>query len=255
MVRWIKVAACLSASLLLLTSCAMESTVSASSGSQEEPPKLVQLQQPQEGQEMAVIHTALGEIHILLYEEQAPQTVRQFKQLVQEGFYNGNRVFAIDPQTHSIFAGATDESGSSGEIATEDGKAVEPEVTPEVWHFSGAVSTYGTRTGIFNRRFVSDSRFFIVGDVSAQPELLEQMEENDYSEQVMEAYKKLGGCPQYTGFFTVFGQVIEGLDLVEQIAAGGADETGRPLEETVIDSIELTEYTSESGGRQAESAA
>ena len=242
MVRWIRIAACLSAGMLLLSACGAESGPAAVSGGTEEEVRLVQLQPPQEGQETVVLHTTRGDIRILLYEEQAPQTVRQFKQLVEEGFYDGNPFFAVDPQSHAVFAGAADGTGETGATAGE--RSVEPEVTSEVWHFSGAVSAYGTRTGFFRRRIVSDSRFFILGNLPASQQLLEQMEENDYPDEVIAAYKKLGGCPQYTGFFTVFGQVIEGLDLVEEIVSGGVDEeTGRPLAETVIESAELSQYT------------
>lgn len=249
MIIWAKAVACLSMSLVLLTGCGVTDQgrrVEAASRSGGETLELVQMHAPADGQDMAVVKTSLGNIRIVLYEQFAPQTVKQFKRLVEEKFYDGKRIFSVDPDSKLMFAGAEDDEGTKGRIATDDGKAVEPEVTPRVWHFSGAVSAFGTQTGIFNRRYVSDSRFFIVGDQPAQLDLLDQMEENDFPNEVIQAYKKLGGCPQYTGFYTVFGQVIDGMEIVNEIVAGGVnEETGAPLAETVIESVSLTTYSSE----------
>ncbi len=244
MVAWIKVIAGVSVSLCLLAGCGPVGTMEQTdqTSSQKESLELVQLQKPNEGQDMAVLHTSLGNISILLYGQYAPNTVNQFKKLVQDGFYNGKNIFPISGDEHTFLSGADGQDGSSGTVATENGKPVEPEVTPNVWHFSGAVSAYGKETGIFNKRYVSDSRFFIVGNQSAQTELIEQMEEGGFPREVISAYKKLGGRPQYTGFYTVFGQVIDGMDVVEELITKVQSGAGEDL---MINSAELTTYSEE----------
>jgi peptidyl-prolyl cis-trans isomerase B (cyclophilin B) len=232
-------------SVAMLVGCSgMNPNSSDQTESEEsEPIDLVQLKDPVEGQEMAVVKTNLGNISFILYEEYAPNTVAHFKKLVKEGFYNHNSIFGIDEEIHSFFAGATKEDGSKGKIATDDGKAVDPETCENVWHFSGAVSALGEKKGLFQPKYVSDSRFFIVGDQPAVQDFVDQMEENDYPEEVINAYKQLGGYPQFTGFYTVFGQVVGGMDVVNQIVSSDYDEeTGRPVENLVIESIELSAY-------------
>ncbi len=210
---------------------------------------LVQLQPPKEGQEMAIMTTNMGVIKFVLYEDYAPNTVAHFKKLVQEGFYNNNPIFSVQKEVSSMLAGATDDVGNEGKVVTEDGEKIKPETSKDVWHFSGAVSAIGDEEGIFAKTIMSDSRFFIVGNREADTEILEQLEENNYPEKVISAYKELGGMPVYTGRFTVFGQVVEGLDIVDDIInqetkkTDEGQDTGIPAEELIIESIELSAYS------------
>lgn len=64
---------------------------------------LVQLQPPEEGQDMAVVTTNVGTIKFVLYEDYAPNTVKQFKALVEEGFYENNPVYAVQKDIGSFF--------------------------------------------------------------------------------------------------------------------------------------------------------
>lgn len=237
-----KAVAVMTMGLFCLTGCMPAGT---------EPPtqniNLVQLQEPQADQEMAVMETNYGTVKFVLYEEYAPETVKQFKQLVEEGFYTENQVYAIYEDESYMIAGASDDKGDEGKTTTEDGKGVKPEVSSDLWHFPGAVSAMGEESGI-TQTIRGDSRFFIVGDCPADAETLEQMEENKYPEEVISAYKERGGKPLYTGQYTIFGQVVEGMDVVNSMISAEtvADENGNPTltpaEDLIIYSITLTTY-------------
>lgn len=213
---------------------------------------LVQLDPPEEGQEMAVVTTNKGVIKFVLYEKYAPNTVKQFKTLVEEGFYNNSPIYAVQKDISTFLTGSSDGVGKEGKVVTEDGKKIKAETTPDLWHFSGAVSAYGESSGVLTKQIQSDSRFFILGDRPADTAVIEEMEEYSYPEEVINAYKEKGGLPLYTGQFTVFGQVIEGMDVVNDIIDSkmekdeAGQETPIPDEELVIEKIELAAYSSTS---------
>lgn len=210
---------------------------------------LIQLKPPKENQEMAVIHTNLGDIKFVLYEEYAPKTVKQFKKLVNDGFYNNKKCYGIETNNKTIFTGATTEDGKKGKIDTENSKALDVEFSQNLWHFSGAVSAYGTEKGIYNKTIKSDSRFFILGNRGVDTEILKVMEQYHYPKEVIEAYKYLGGLPTITGKYTVFGQVVEGLDIVNDVINSDFKEvhgkkTIKPNKELIIYSIDIINYMS-----------
>ena len=64
----------------------------------------------------------------------------------------------------------------------------------------------------------------------------------NYSEKAREEYGKLGGTPHLDFGYTVFGQVIEGMDIVDSIASAETDEKDMPLEDIVIEKAEIVKY-------------
>lgn len=239
MKKWIGAAVGVLTVSLILSGCSMMGNTTDPVN--EESMKLVQLESPADGQDMAVMTTDKGVIKFVLYPEYAPKAVDNFKKLVKEGFYNNTKVFGGMNDT-AFLAGATDDTGLKGK--TQDDKMIENEYHDNLWHFGGAVSIYGNETGWFNKhKETGDSRFMINTDIAVSEEVLTQMEQGGYPQAVIDGFKEKGGLPNFTRNYAVFGQVIEGMDVVNAITADGFDEeTQRPKTEIKIISIELTTY-------------
>ena len=68
------------------------------------------------------------------------------------------------------------------------------------------------------------------------------LKNNGYPDNLLAAYKQYGGSMHLFGVHTVFGQVVEGMDVVDKIAACKTDENDKPVEDVVIEGIEITEW-------------
>ena len=79
------------------------------------------------------------------------------------------------------------------------------------------------------------SQFFINQN---QTDSSSKLSESKYPEQIIKAYKK-GGNPSLDGDYTVFGQVIDGMDIVDKIAESETDENNKPKNEIKIQKIEV----------------
>jgi peptidylprolyl isomerase len=153
---------------------------------------------------------AYGRIVIELYTNVAPQAVGRFKQLVQEGFYDGIAFHRVSPQTGVIQAG---DPNSKDDDPSNDG-------------IGG--STYGDVPAEF-----SDIPFDrgIVGAARAQ----------DINSANSQFFITLRRVPQWDGKYTVFGRVIEGLDNAQTIA--GAPTRPSPYNENPADKIIIKRAT------------
>jgi len=203
---------------------------------------LVQLDKPADGQDVAVIETNVGTITAVLYAEFAPNTVANFKKRAEEGFYDGKPFFALQKGIYAI-TGASNNEGTEG--ITDDGKYIENECSVNLWPFKGALLGYSTQQGY------SDSRFFFTGALEITEENKKELrgytnQETSAQvipEELITAFEKRGSVPGFAGAYTVFGQVINGFDVLDKILWTDSDKSNmKPLEELKIVKVTLDTY-------------
>ncbi len=199
--------------------------------------KLEQLEKPKAGEEVAIIKTSMGEIGVRLFPKVAPKAVENFKTHAKDGYYDG-LIFHRVIKDFMIQGGDPTGTGMGGESIW--GAPFEDEFAVNYRNFKGALSMANAGPN------TNGSQFFIVQLGNIEADVIEQMKslgkESGYPEEVVEAYEELGGTFWLDGGHTVFGQVYEGMDIVDKIAAVEVGFQDKPLEDVLIESIELVEY-------------
>ncbi len=209
-------------------------------GSRTDDPLGFQLEMPEQGEEIAVFHTNMGDIYVRLFPEDAPIAVTNFKALVKEGYYDGLTFHRVI-EDFMIQGGDPEGTGMGGESIW--GEGFEYEFNDNLLHFTGALSMAHSAQPDSN-----GSQFFIVqgAEVTA-----EQLEASGYtqamSQDSIEMYEKHGGAYWLDGQVnsdghTVFGQVFDGMDVVDAIAAVQTDSSDKPVEDVIMESVELVTY-------------
>ena len=194
----------------------------------------IQLSAPQKGDTLAVMHTNMGDIKIKLFPEKAPKTVENFVTHSKNGYYNGLKFHRVI-NDFMIQGGDPRGNGTGGESIW--GGSFSDEFDPELHNLRGALSMANSGPD------TNGSQFFIVQAREVPSNMLEQMrdlEDNGFPADITAAYEALGGTPWLDFRHTVFGQVTEGRDVVDAIAAV---ETVNdvPRSDVIIESIEVTE--------------
>lgn len=179
-----------------------------------------------------LIETDFGNMTAKLYNE-TPQHRDNFVKLVNEGFYNGlifHRVinkFMIqggDPKSKDAKPGQMLGDGNIG-------YRVPAEFLPEIYHKKGALAAARDNNP---EKASSACQFYIV---QGEPwdenriRLIEQRYHRTFSDEQKETYATIGGTPFLDMDYTVFGQVVEGLEVIDKIAAVNCDPNNRPLED------------------------
>ena len=184
--------------------------------------------------ELSTVH---GSMVIELYNN-TPLHRDNFVKLVEEEFYNGllfHRVisgFMIqggDPRSKN--AKPSDALGSGG-----PGYQVDAEI--KNFHIKGAIAAARTPDSVNPKKKSSGSQFYIVQGQKQTESSLKNMERSkglSYPPEVIKAYMEQGGTPQLDNEYTVFGQVIKGIEVIDQIAANKTQRGDRPVED-----IEMT---------------
>ena len=193
----------------------------------------VQTRKPAAGDTVAVISTSLGDIKILLFPEAAPRTVENFKGLAEIGYYEGIIFHRVIPD-FMIQGGDPTGTGMGGKSIW--GHTFEDEFDRNYHNICGALSMANAGPD------TNGSQFFIVQLHSVDDGLLGQMRElpEHFPADCVEDYKKLGGTPWLDYKHTVFGQVYEGMDVVDSIASVERNASYKPLKDVVINKVTVS---------------
>lgn len=181
-------------------------------------------------EQVATIKTTMGDLKIKLFPEIAPKAVENFVKLAESGYYNGIIFHRVIPD-FMIQGGDPTGTGMGGESVW--GSSFEDEFSDKAFNLKGALSmaNAGPHT--------NGSQFFIVSASQTPANMLGQLEAAGYPVEIVEAYKENGGTPWLDNRHTVFGHVIEGMDIVDSIQNVKRGPQDKPVNDIVIESIEL----------------
>lgn len=181
----------------------------------------------------AVIKTNKGDIKIILFPDLATKTFENFVELSKKGYYDGV-IFHRVIEDFMIQTGDPTGTGMGGE--SNWGSDFNDEFSNDLRNFRGAISmaNKGPNT--------NSSQFFIVTKREVEKDYIDQLRSSNssmYSKEVIDRYEKDGGTFWLDFKHTVFGQVIEGMDVVESIERTKTDNMDKPLNDCIIETIEI----------------
>lgn len=243
-----------------------------------------QLDMPKDGDTIAVVHTSYGDIKMRLFPEQAPKAVTNFVNLAKAGKYN-NSLFSKVTKDFMINGGYCGTS-SYGDV-------FEDEFCDKLFNIRGAVAMSNTGADTNESAFFINQKnpeaykneggwehlasqwdtiktqLANYKDSNLLSAFIEKNGTNCYDtdsvpDSVKKLYEENGGNAYLDGAYnavdrgyTVFAQVIDGMDIVDKIASAKVDKDGIPVKNIVIKSVEITQYkeepTTQAGSTSAES--
>lgn len=196
------------------------------------------------------MYTTAGNIDLLLYNE-TPAHRDNFVRLVEGAVYDSLLFHRVIKDFMIQGGDPTSKNAPRGAILGEGdlGYKVAAEIMPSLYfHKRGALAAAREGDDVNPKKASSASQFYIVWGQVFTAEQLQQMRDFynrrtgdtiPLTPQQLEAYTTIGGTPHLDGGYTVFGEVVEGLDVVEAIQNVRCDAADRPLEDVRIIKMEL----------------
>lgn len=191
---------------------------------------LPQFTEVQGNERLVEMVTNKGSIKIKLFPDQAPKTVENFLTHAENDYYNGI-IFHRVINDFMIQGGDPNGTGMGGESIW--GKPFEDEFSMDLFNFRGALSMANAGPG------TNGSQFFIVQKSDVESNLRGQMEQAGYPAEAIDKYMEVGGTPWLDHRHTVFGQVVEGMDVVDDIASTKVGPNDKPVYDVVIEKINI----------------
>ncbi len=203
----------------------------------------VQNKAQQDKEHVVLIKTTMGDIKVKLY----PRTIhhtQNFLKLVSQHYYDSLLFHRVIPgfviqggDPDSRYAKPGQRLGEGG-----PGYTIPAEICPEYFHKRGALAMAREGDRVNPTRRSSGSQFYIVvGKVytDQQLDLLEQRLHTKFTPEQRKAYTTIGGTPFLDGQYTVFGEVIEGMNVVDSIANQPRDKFDRPQKDIRIITMQI----------------
>jgi peptidyl-prolyl cis-trans isomerase B (cyclophilin B) len=191
-----------------------------------------------------LMKTSAGNITMVLYDD-TPLHRDNLIALIKKNFYDGllfHRVIpgfmvqAGDPNSKDAKPGV--QLGSGG-----PGYTVPAEFKPNHFHKKGALAAARQGDQANPKRASSGSQFYIVVGAPTSENALNQMEKSGqhakFTAEERKVYPTLGGTPHLDAQYTVFGEVTEGLDILDKISKVECDQANRPKVDVKIISFTI----------------
>jgi len=180
-----------------------------------------------------VIHTSFGDMTGVLYNE-TPQHRDNFVKLVNEGWYEGSPF-------HRVIKNFMIQGGSNADGRMDPGYKVPAEFVYGKFHKKGALSAARQSDQVNPEKASSGSQFYVVQGKPLSVQEISSFAQRSgvaYTDEQIEIYTKIGGTPHLDGDYTVFGEVVDGFDVIDKIAAVKTAGMDKPVEDVTM-SIEI----------------
>lgn len=198
-----------------------------------------QMSKPKKGETVAIIKVKnFGDIKVKFFPEIAPKAVENFITHSKEGYYNGVTFHRVIDE-FMIQGGDPEGTGSGGESIWGEGFG--PELDASLVPYRGSLCM-----AMSSRPNSIGSQFFIT-QANYSEKMGTYLKQSGYPEDLLEQYKNYGGYLSLYMQYTVFGQVYEGMDVVDKIVkvekvVGSDGAESKPVEDIVIENIKVMEY-------------
>jgi peptidyl-prolyl cis-trans isomerase B (cyclophilin B) len=185
------------------------------------------------------ISTQYGDMYVYLYDK-TPLHKANFIKLANENFYDGT-IFHRVIKNFMIQGGDPESKNATPEQMLGNGGpgyTIPAEIVAEYHHKKGALAAARLGDAQNPKRESSGSQFYIVqGQPLSNSQMMQvqQMNKVPYTSEQKRDYTSIGGTPHLDGSYTVFGEVIKGLDVIDKIAAQPTARADRPVKD-----IEMT---------------
>ena len=187
---------------------------------------------PSKTDQLVTISTSYGEIKILLFDK-TPKHKENFLKLASEGFYDSTTFHRVMGQ----FMIQGGDPNSKDDNPNNDGLGgpgytIPAEFDSTLYHKKGMLAAARQPDAVNPKKESSGSQFYIVQGRKVNANELNRMalyKGINYTDEQKKAYESLGGTPHLDGDYTVFGEVIAGLSVVDSIAAAKTNRSNRPL--------------------------
>lgn len=196
-------------------------------------------------QHEVLLKTDMGDIRIKLYNE-TPKHRDNFLKKVSEGFYDGLLFHRVITSFMIQTGDSASRHAAPGQLL---GNSPEPYTIPaeirfpQLYHKRGAIGAAREGDDVNPERASSSSQFYIVYGRRMNDFMLDQEQQRldkatngqvKLTPEIRKAYYERGGTPHLDGQYTVFGEVVEGLKVVDAIQWVETDKNNRPLKDIHI---------------------
>lgn len=184
------------------------------------------------GQQKVLLETNYGEITLLLYDK-TPKHRDNFIKLVKEGYYDSLLFHRVIPNFMVQGGDPNSRNAREGQRLGSGGPGYQVDAEIGAPHIKGALAAARTGGPSNPEKKSSGSQFYIVTGTTVNDQMLNMLEKQKgitYTEEERKLYTEKGGYPSLDGDYTVFGEVVDGMDVVEKIAHQRTDNADRPIE-------------------------